>query len=137
LKAAYIGGTKAAAEFKDRVKVNLIYSSPTKSDNIAEQTSMMEDIILKKPDAIVFIPVDYVALVPTVEKMNKAGIVVTNYCNELKAGGKYVTYAGADDEKLYYELSKFMFKQIGNKGKLSIKRVFPEPLRPKTAKEVL
>ena len=121
-KACWVGAQKAAAEHKG--KVNITYTSPTKSDNIAEQTSQMEDIILKRPDAIVFVPVDYVALVPTVEKMNKANIPVFNYCNEM-AGGKYHIYVGCDDETLAYEIAKFAFKTIGNKGKVIIQDGVP------------
>ena len=38
--------------------------APTKPDNIEEQTRLVEDWIVKKPDAFVFVPVDYKALVP-------------------------------------------------------------------------
>ena len=56
---------------------NVIQYIPTKPDSIPEQLSQVEDVIVKKPDAIVFIPVDYKALVPAVEKINAAGIPVT------------------------------------------------------------
>jgi ribose transport system substrate-binding protein len=85
---------------------------------------MMEDIILKRPDAIVFVPVDYTAMVPTVEKMNKAGIPVFNYCNEM-AGGKYEIYVGSDDQKLAYELANFVFKKIGGKGNVIVQDGVP------------
>ena len=48
--------------------------APTKPDNIEEQTRLVEDWIVKKPDAFVFVPVDYKALVPSIQKANKAGI---------------------------------------------------------------
>ena len=53
-------------------------------------------MIVKKPDAIVFIPVDYKALVPAVEKINAAGIPVVNITDR-SAGGKFVAFVGADD----------------------------------------
>jgi len=115
-KGGWIGAQKAVKEYKG---VNITYSTPTKPGNIAEQTSQMEDIILRRPDAIVFVPVDYVALVPTVEKMNKAGIPVFNYCNEV-VGAKKQLYVGVDDEKLAYTMAKFAFNAIGNKGKVVI-----------------
>jgi len=120
-KACWTGGQRAAAEYKD---IKITYTSPPKSDNIAEQTRMMEDIILKRPDAIVFVPVDYKALVTTVEKMNKAGIPVFNYCNEM-AGGKYEIYVGSDDERLAYELAMYMFKKIGGKGNVIVQDGVP------------
>jgi len=119
--ACWIGAQKAAAEYEG---IKITYTSPTKSDNIEEQTRMMEDIILQRPDAIVFVPVDYTALVPTVEKMNKTGIPVFNYCNEM-AGGKYEIYVGCDDETLAYEIAKYTFKTVGNKGKVIVQDGVP------------
>jgi ribose transport system substrate-binding protein len=115
-KSCWIGAQKAAAEFKD---IKITVTSPTRADNIDEQTRMMEDIILKRPNAIVFIPVDYVALVPVVEKMNQAGIPVFNYGNKM-AGGKFEIYVGCNDEQMAYEIAKFAFNSIGDKGKVVI-----------------
>jgi len=120
-KAAWVGAQKAAAEYEG---IKITYTSPTKSDNIEEQTRMMEDIILQKPDAVVFVPVDYVALVPTVEKMNEAGIPVFNYCNQM-SGGKCEIYVGSNDEALAYNVAKAAFAAIGNKGKVIIQDGVP------------
>jgi len=130
-KACWVGAQKAAAEVKG---IKITYTSPTKSDNIDEQTRMMEDIILQRPQGMVFVPVDYVALVPTVEKMNKAGIPVFNYCNEM-AGGKYHIYVGCDDETLAYEIAKYAFKAIGNKGKVIIQDGVPGAITAQNRKK--
>ena len=130
-KACWVGSQKAAGEVKG---IKLTYSSPTKSDNIDEQTRMMEDIILQRPKGIVFVPVDYVALVPTVEKMNKAGIPVFNYCNEM-AGGKYEIYVGCDDETMAYEMAKYVFKTIGNKGKVILQDGVPGAITAQNRKK--
>lgn len=130
-KACWVGAQKAAAEAKE---IKLTYTSPTKSDNIDEQTRMMEDIILQRPQGIVFVPVDYVALAPTVEKMNKANIPVFNYCNEM-TGGKYQIYVGCDDEVMAYEMAKFVFKSIGNKGKVIIQDGVPGALTAQNRKK--
>ena len=66
-------GTETAAK---TLGVKVIQYVPTKPDSIPEQLSQVEDVIVKKPDAIVF--VDYKAFVPAVEKINAAGIPVTN-----------------------------------------------------------
>ncbi len=130
-KACWVGAQKAAAEVKG---IKLTYTSPTKADNIDEQTRMMEDIILQRPQGIVFVPVDYVALVPTVEKMNKANIPVFNYCNEM-AGGKYHIYVGCDDETMAYEMAKFVFKAVGNKGKVIIQDGVPGAITAQNRKK--
>ena len=69
-KACRIGAEKAGKE----LGVSARDVAPTKPDNIEEQTRLVEDWIVKKPDAFVFVPVDYKALVPSIQKANKAGI---------------------------------------------------------------
>src|SRR5512141_1265177 len=86
-------GTEAAAK---TLGVKVIQYVPTKPDSIPEQLSQVEDVIVKKPDAIVFIPVDSKALVPAVEKINAAGIPVTNITDRV-VGGTLVAFVGADD----------------------------------------
>jgi ribose transport system substrate-binding protein len=120
-KACWVGGQKAAAEYKG---IKLTYTSPTTSDSIEEQMRIFDDIILKRPDGIVFVPTDYVAMAPTVAKMNKAGIPVFNYCNEL-TGGRYEIYVGCNDEQMAYENAKNVFKAVGNKGNVIIQHGVP------------
>jgi ribose transport system substrate-binding protein len=69
---------------------------PTKPDSIPEQLSQIEDVVVKKPSAIVFIPVDYKAMVPGVEKINDAKIPAVNITDR-SAGGKFLSFIGADD----------------------------------------
>jgi ribose transport system substrate-binding protein len=112
-KAVRVGADKAGRA----LGVEIEHAAPTKPDNIEEQTRLVEDWIVKKPDAFVFVPVDYKALVPSVEKVNKAGIPFINFNNRM-AGGQSVTYIGSDDEKIGYEISKYLFGALGNKGKV-------------------
>ena len=58
-KACRIGAEKAGTA----LNVTIETVAPTKPDNIEEQTRLVEDWIIKKPDAFVFVPVDYKALV--------------------------------------------------------------------------
>ena len=67
-KACRIGAEKAGKELGVTVET----VAPTKPDNIEEQTRLVEDWIVKKPDAFVFVPVDYKALVPAIDKMVKS-----------------------------------------------------------------
>jgi ribose transport system substrate-binding protein len=70
---------------------------------------------VKKPDAIVFIPVDYNALVPAVEKINAAGIPVVNISDRL-AGGKVVSFIGVDDQSTALATGRALFTAMGGKG---------------------
>ena len=112
-KACRIGAEKAAKD----LGVALEVVAPTKPDNIEEQTRLVEDWIVRKPDAFVFVPVDYKALVPSIQKANKAGIPVVNYNNKM-ADIQAVSYIGSDDEVMEYEICTYLFKSMGGKGKV-------------------
>ena len=112
-KACRIGAEKAGKE----LGVNMEVVAPTKPDNIEEQTRLVEDWIVRKPDAFVFVPVDYKALVPSIQKANKAGIPIINYNNKME-GIEKVTFIGSDDEVFEYEICKYLFNSMGGKGKV-------------------
>ena len=109
-------GTETAAK---TLGVKVIHYIPTKPDSIPEQLSQVEDVIVKKPDAIVFTPVDYKALVPAVEKINAAGIPVTNITDR-SAGGHFVAYVGADDYSIGLAIAHRLLSAIDGKGNVLI-----------------
>ena len=112
-KACRIGAEKAGKALGVTVET----VAPTKPDNIEEQTRLVEDWIVKKPDAFVFVPVDYKALVPSIQKANTAGIPIVNYNNKM-TDVNVVTYVGSDDEVMEYEICKDLFQSMGGKGKV-------------------
>jgi len=89
--------------------------APTRPNNLAEQLSQIEDVSVKRPDAILFMAVDPRGVVPAIEKVNAAGIPVLNY-NDRVAGGKYTTYVGADDFKLGLDTGRYALRAIGGEG---------------------
>lgn len=113
--AVRLGADNAAAQ----MKASTIHYVPTKPDSIPEQLSQVEDVIVKKPDAIVFTPVDYKALVPAVSKINEAKIPVVNITDRA-AAGEFVTFVGANDHKLGMETARFLMKALGGKGNVII-----------------
>lgn len=96
-----------------------IHYIPTKADSIPEQLSQIEDVAVKKPSAIVFVPVDYKAMVPGVETINDAKIPIVNVTDR-SAGGKFLAFIGADDYSLGLETGRFLLKSIGGKGNVVI-----------------
>jgi ribose transport system substrate-binding protein len=92
---------------------------PTKPDSIPEQLSQVEDVVVKKPDAIVFTPVDYKAMVPGIEKINDAKIPAVNVTDR-SAGGKFIAFVGADDYTLGLETGRYLLKTLGGKGSVVI-----------------
>src|SRR5208282_1914985 len=109
-------GSETAAK---ALGVKVIQYTPTKPDSIPEQLSQVEDVIVKKPDAIVFMPVDNKALVPAVEKINAAGIPVVNITDR-SAGGKFVAFVGADDYSIGLVVGRRLLAAMGGKGNVII-----------------
>jgi ribose transport system substrate-binding protein len=109
-------GADAAAK---ALNAKTLHYIPTKPDSIPEQLSQIEDVVVKKPDAIVFTPVDYKAMVPGIEKMNGASIPVVNITDRSSAG-KFVSFVGADDYSLGLETGGYLLKTMGGKGNVVI-----------------
>ncbi len=109
-------GADAAAK---SLGAKVVHYIPTKPDSIPEQLSQIEDVIVKKPNAIVFVPVDYRAMTPGVEMINDAKIPVVNVTDR-GAGGEYVAFVGADDYSLGIETGRFLLNALGGKGNVVI-----------------
>jgi ribose transport system substrate-binding protein len=114
-QAVRLGADSAAKQ----MNVTLTHYVPTKPDSIPEQMSQVEDVIVKKPTAIVFIPVDYKAMVPGVQKMNAAKIPVVNVTDRSE-GGEFVAFVGASDYALGKETAAHIFKAMGSKGNIVV-----------------
>ena len=110
-----VGADQAAKAMGAKV----VHYIPTKPDSIPEQLSQIEDVIVKKPSAIVFVPVDYKAMVPGVEQINEAKIPVVNVTDR-SAGGKFLAFVGADDYSLGLETGRYLLKDMGGKGNVVI-----------------
>jgi ribose transport system substrate-binding protein len=91
-------GADAAAKAMNAKTIHYI---PTKPDSIPEQLSQIEDVIVKKPDAVVLIPVDYKAIVPGIEQINRA-------------------FVGADDYSIALETGRHLLKAMGGTGNVVI-----------------
>lgn len=110
-----VGADKAAAAMGAKTQ----HYVPTKADSIPEQLSQVEDVIAKKPNAVVFIPVDYRAMAPGVEKMNAANIPIVNITDRTPSG-KIVSFVGNDDYKIGYETAKKLLEALNGKGNIII-----------------
>ena len=91
---------------------------PKQPDNVSEQKAMVEQILKQRPDAVVFIPVDDVAMVDSVKKLNEAEIPIVLASNPLP--GRFVTFVGADDYDIGYREARYLFDKMGGKGKIVI-----------------
>ena len=109
-------GADSAAK---QMNASITHYVPTKPDSIPEQMSQVEDVIVKKPNSIVFIPVDYKAMGAGVAKINAANIPVVNVTDRSESGN-FVAFIGADDYSLGLETARFLLKSMGGKGNVVI-----------------
>jgi len=114
-QAERLGAAKAA----ENMHAKVLQYVPTQPDSISEQMSQIDDLIVKKPDAIVMAPVDSKAMVPGVQKLNAAKIPVVNVTDHA-AGGDFVAFVGADDYTLAKLTGLAMLKAMGGKGEVVI-----------------
>jgi ribose transport system substrate-binding protein len=98
--------------------VKLIHLVPNQPDNVDEQKAMVEQVLKDKPDAVIFIPVDDVAMIDSVKKLNEAKIPIVLVSNPLP--GSFVTYVGADDFEIGYREARYLFENLGAKGKIVV-----------------
>jgi ribose transport system substrate-binding protein len=94
----------------------VVHYVPKQPDNVDEQKAMVEQVLKDRPDAIIFIPVDDVAMIDSVKKLNDARIPVVLVSNPLP--GNFVTYVGADDFEIGYREARYLFDKMGGKGKI-------------------
>ncbi len=96
----------------------VLHFVPKQPDNVDEQKAMVEQVLKDKPDAVIFIPVDDVAMIEWVKKLNEAKIPVVLVSNPLP--GSFVTYVGADDFEIGYREARYLFDTLGGKGKIVV-----------------
>lgn len=88
---------------------------PTKPDSIPEQLSQIDDVVIKKPNAVVFTPVNFTAMGAGIQKLNDAGIPVIDLTDRAETG-KFVAYVGSSDYELGRATGRYLLKAIGGKG---------------------
>jgi len=98
--------------------VKLIHLVPNQPDNVDEQKAMVDQVLKDRPDAVIFIPVDDVAMIDSVKKLNDAKIPIVLVSNPLP--GSFVTYVGADDFEIGYREARYLFEKLGAKGKIVV-----------------
>jgi ribose transport system substrate-binding protein len=109
-------GAESAAR---QMNATVTHYVPTQPDSIPEQLSQIEDVTTKKPDAVVFIPVDSKAMVRGVQQMNTAGIPVVNIVDH-SLGGDILSWIGADEYIMALSTGRYLLEKMGRKGNVII-----------------
>jgi ribose transport system substrate-binding protein len=99
--------------------VTVLQYIPTSADNVTQQTFLVEDALRAKVDAIVFTPVDVKAMVPSVQKINAAGVPLVNISDRV-AGGDAIAFVGTDDYSIALDTARSLLKAMGGKGNLLV-----------------
>lgn len=115
---AYAAFRLAADQIGQLTGVQIRHFVPKRPDNVEEQQAEVAEVLKSRPDAVVFIPVDDVAMAPSVQKLNDAEIPVVLASNPLP--GRFVSYVGADDYDIGYREARYLFDHLGAKGKIVI-----------------
>jgi ribose transport system substrate-binding protein len=115
---AYEAFRIAADQIARSTGARVLHFVPKQPDNVDEQKAMVEQVLKDRPDAVIFIPVDDVAMIDSVKKLNDAKIPVVLVSNPLP--GSFVTYVGADDFEIGYREARYLFDTLGGKGKIVV-----------------
>ncbi len=115
---AYEAFRIAADQIARATDTKVVHFVPKQPDNVDEQKTMVQQILKDRPDVVVFIPVDDVAMVDSVKEINAANIPIVLVSNPLP--GKFVTYVGADDFEIGYREARYLFEHLGANGRIVI-----------------
>jgi ribose transport system substrate-binding protein len=115
---AYEAFRIAADQVARAAGARTVHYVPKQPDNLEEQKAMVEQALQDRPDAVVFIPVDDVAMIKSVKKLNAARLPIVLASNPLP--GSFVTFVGADDYEIGYRQARYLFEKLGGKGKIVV-----------------
>ena len=110
-----LGAENAAKQ----MNATVIQYIPTVQDSITEQLSEIEDAIIKRPGAVVFIPVNSKALIPGIEKLNAANIPVVNITDRV-LGGSVISFMGCDEINMALNTGRFLLQKLNGRGNVII-----------------
>jgi ABC-type sugar transport system, periplasmic component len=108
-----IEGAEEAVKLMPSVSLKCI--GPETPYSVEEQIQLVEQAITDGVDAILIAPADSKAIVPAIEKANKAGILVATP-NTKAYGGEVLTWTGVDNYQVGFDLGMALANSINGKG---------------------
>ncbi len=113
---AYQAARTAADRVAQAAGARTVHYVPQKPDDIAEQKALVEEALALRPDAVVFVPVDDLAMEPDLAKFAAAGIPVVTCINRMK--GVVVSHVGSNDVRVGSTSARALFRGMGEEGKV-------------------
>ena len=111
-------GAQRAAE---ELGINLTWLSAQFNGDIEGQIGIVENEIIKNPDAIVLVPMNATALIPKILEANNAGIPVITADTRAEEGlAKIETFVGLDEKQSFMGMAEYVVEQLGGAGKVAI-----------------
>lgn len=109
--AAYAGARLGADRVAARLGARTVHYVPETPDDVLEQIALIDLAISERPAAMVFVPVDQVALDASILKVNAAGIPIVNLISSMHAGDR-VCFVGSDDCALATGITRHVAKHL-------------------------
>lgn len=132
---------KGAIDYAEkRGDLQLIPVGTENQTEIDKQVQLVEDFIEQRVDAIIVIPIDSKALVPSVVKAVQAGIEVVNIDimldkEKLKAHNLELLFVGPDNEIAAKIVGDVLAKELGKNGKVIIIEGVPAAMNAQQRKQ--
>ncbi len=110
--AARLGADRVASE----VGARTVHYVPETPDDVGQQKALIAQAVAARPDAVIFTPVDDVAMVEDAAKFAAAGIPVALFNNRME--GRFVTFVGSDDVAVGCNVARALFQALGGAGRI-------------------
>ncbi|HZP99306.1 MAG TPA: sugar ABC transporter substrate-binding protein [Reyranella sp.] len=111
---AYEAARLAADMVAREAGARTLHFVPEKADNIEQQKALVGEALKLRPDAVVFVPVDDVAMVPDLARFAAAGVPVVTCINRIE--GTVVSHVGSDDVQVGRISARALFEGLGGQG---------------------
>lgn len=113
--AARLGADRAA----QRLGAQTVHFVPAKGDDPGEQSALVDEALVLRPDAIVFTPVHATRMDAALARINAAGIPLFGFVNPMPAA-RCVSYVGSDDYRLGFEIAQVLFAHLQGRGRVLV-----------------
>lgn len=110
---ARLGAERAAAGAG--ASVEIVHYVPQTPDDAIEQSALLDRALAEGAEAIVLVPVHPHAINDAVARVNAAGVPIVACINRL-GGGACVSFVGADDYALAFNVADYLCRHVGGVG---------------------
>jgi len=109
--AAYQGARLGADRVAARLGGRTVHFVPDTPDDVGQQLALIGQAIAEKPDAIVFVPVDLIAVNDAILRINAARIPLVNLISPTGVGER-VCFIGSDDRALATGITRYAARHL-------------------------